>query len=217
MAPLCQNVFIRFLCLIDCLIPKMLAYLDLVLQTKTDFYFYFLFFLLLFSSFFFWYPTKIFYKKKLLCFYYVLTSSGIPKSVRFLSRGMVFIMKMHPASSYPNLQLVVMTHCMTDAWTHGSSDLSLPSLKLDHIIIFKSSGVSNTFTNLIETQRLIWLHKRRTENQCIPLLGCTVNRDCEILIMKSIIKCKDICKEGLGRFLVLPVRSSVEAYSGLIL
>lgn len=187
----------------------MLAYLDLVLQTeqgvrKTDF-------------FFFWYPTKILYKKSCCASILSLHLVAFQSQVKFLSRGMVFIMKMHPASSYPNLQLVVMTHCMTDAWTHGSSDLSLPCLKLDHIIIFKSSGVSNTFTNLIETQHLIVLHKRRTENQCIPLLGCTVNRDCEIVILKSIIKCKDICKVGLGRFLVLPVRSSVEAYTGLIL
>lgn len=62
------------------------------------------------------------------------------------SDTILFIIKMQHTSSYPHLQLAVMTHGMTDAWTHGSPDLSPPSWKQDHIIFFKSSGVSSIFT-----------------------------------------------------------------------
>lgn len=60
-------------------------------------------------------------------------------------------MKMHRTSSYPYLQLTAMTHGMTDAWPHGSPDLSPPSLKWDLIIVLKSSGVSAIYSSLIET------------------------------------------------------------------
>lgn len=88
-------------------------------------------------------------------------------SVMIHQGGIVFNMKMHPAPSYPNLQLVVMTHCMTDAWTHGSSVCSAGNWTISSFL--NSSDVSNTFTTLIETRHLIVLHQRRTENRWFTL------------------------------------------------
>lgn len=80
--------------------------------------------------------------------------------------------------SQPPACCSVMTHCMTDAWTHGSPRLSLPSFVPDHIIILNPLG-----SGILS---LPWLRHSipvcamtRIENQCVSLQWGTINRECK--------------------------------------